>query len=646
VVVTGTPRCFPLPFPLGPSPSCPIGGHHLPSTIHGLCSNPSGSAAHRRALPHCDARRLMLPLDSVLLDTARPGPDDPAGALLFTRPLRVLVATTFGEVAPLLEELEEASAGGHHCAGYLAYEAGYALDPTGFPDPPPPDSPLAWFGVYDAPERLPPEEIERFLKRGGEGRALRPRFELSRDAYRDRIAAIKHHIREGDVYQINFTAPIHFRFEGDPLGLYRDLRRKQPVPYGAVVRTADRWVLSLSPELFVRRDGDRLTARPMKGTVRRGPDPTSDAERAAWLTSDEKNRAENLMIVDLLRNDLSMVAEPGSVHVPALFTAERYDTLWQMTSTVVATTDPGTGVASVLRALFPCGSVTGAPKRRAMQIIREIEDGPRGVYCGALGVVEPGGAFAFSVPIRTVEIGGQQGRLGVGSGVVWDSDADAEYDECLLKGRFLTDPPPPDFELLETMRAEDGGVPLLDLHLARLRASAEYFGYPDDEQAIRATVAEAVRGSGPLRLRLTLDRSGRVQVEHRALDDPPLRRVIVFPEPVPDDDPFLRHKTTHRPLYERAMAWARERGADEAILLNRRGEVTEGTITNVWIRRGGQLLTAPTASGGLAGVYRAHLLATTPSALVATISVEDLRGADAVLLSNAVRGLQEVELSR
>jgi para-aminobenzoate synthetase / 4-amino-4-deoxychorismate lyase len=588
----------------------------------------------------------MLPDDSVLLDATRPSPEAPPGALLFTAPLATLRADAYEQVPALLAELDRHAAAGRWCAGFLSYEAAYALDPAGFPEPPAGEGPLAWFGVYDEPARLAPDDVDEALLAPAGAYALREHgFALDHDEYARRIARVRHHIREGDVYQINLTAPLRFTLEGEPLALYRDLRRKQRVAYGGVIRTGGRWILSLSPELFVRRDGARLAARPMKGTVRRGADNREDRQRAAWLAADEKNRAENLMIVDLLRNDLSRVAEPGSVTVPDLFSVERYETLWQMTSTVEARAREGVGVAECLRALFPCGSVTGAPKRRAMQLIRTLEDQPRGVYCGAIGMVKPAGDFVFNVPIRTLEIGASgEGRMGIGSGVVWDSEAEAEFEECLLKARFLTNPPPPDFRLLETMRACDGRIALLDRHLARLADAAHYFGFSFDEASVRARLAAL--GPGERRVRLTLAPAGEIAIEESPLaeDAGGPRRVAVFPEPLPAGDPFVRHKTTHRPFYERALAWARQRGAEEAILVNEQGEVTEGTISNVWIRRGGQLLTPPLAGGGLRGVQRAHLLASRDDAAEAPITPQDLRTADAVLLSNAVRGLWEVQL--
>ncbi|MDX1421050.1 MAG: aminodeoxychorismate synthase component I [Rubricoccaceae bacterium] len=346
----------------------------------------------------------------------------------------MLTAATAAEVPALLDALDRVRAAGRWAAGFLAYEAGYALEPALFDAPE--AAPLGWFGVYAAPERIGPGAADALLAEAGTFRLGGPHFALERAAYDERIAAVRQLIREGDVYQLNLTAPYRFPFSGDPLGLYRAVRRRQRVPYGAYLDTGERRVLSFSPELFFRLDGRRITARPMKGTAPRGATPAADDRLARALAGDEKNRAENLMIVDLLRNDLARVSDAGSVAVPRLFETERYETLTQMTSTVTAMLRPEATLSGVLRALFPCGSVTGAPKLRAMQRIRALETGPRGVYCGAIGYVGPDTAV-FNVPIRTVELQEGEGRLGVGSGIVWDSEAGAEYAECLLKAQFL-----------------------------------------------------------------------------------------------------------------------------------------------------------------------------------------------------------------
>ena len=377
---------------------------------------------------------------TVLLDGPRPDADTGGrGGLLFARPRDVLAAQTYDEVGPLLAALDRALGAGRHVAGFLSYEAGYALEPGAFPDPPPPEPGvgLGWFGVYDAPEVVPADAIDAGLA-GLAPRLSPPRLAITEAAYLGAVAQIKERIRAGDVYQVNLTAPFRFA-ASDALALFAALRRRQRVAYGAWVRTERAAVASVSPELFFRVDGGTITARPMKGTAPRGATARADDRLAAALVASPKDRAENLMIVDLLRNDLARVARPGSVAVPALFQAERYPTVTQMTSTVTAQRRPDARLSDVLRALFPCGSVTGAPKIRAQQVIRQLEAGPRGVYCGAIGHAAPGGNAAFSVPIRTAVVQGEQARYDVGSGVVWDSDPAAEYAECLLKARVLTD---------------------------------------------------------------------------------------------------------------------------------------------------------------------------------------------------------------
>ena len=391
---------------------------------------------------------------TVLLDGPRRDADSGRrGALLFAEPLATLEATGYGEVDSLLRGLDDALAAGHHVAGVLAYEAGYALEPDAFPDPPAPDGRLGWFGVYDAPRELAADALDAALAELPAPRLAELAFAWDAAAYAQRIDAVRAWIREGDVYQVNLTAPFRFRLDGDPdapLALFAALRSGQAATYGALIRepagpTGDaRGVLSVSPELFFRVDGRTILARPMKGTAPRGATPQADAALADALLAGEKDRAENLMIVDLLRNDLARVSRPGSVRVPALFEAERYATLTQMTSTIAADLAPGTGLARLFGALFPCGSVTGAPKLRAMRRIRELEAGPRGVYCGAVGYAAPDaqgglGTAAFNVAIRTAVVAGGAGRYDVGSGVVWDSRAEAEYAECRLKARVLTD---------------------------------------------------------------------------------------------------------------------------------------------------------------------------------------------------------------
>ena len=374
-----------------------------------------------------------------LLDASRPSPEH-ARSLCFSDPLDVLVATDGDDVLQLLSDLDAARSNGRCVAGCLAYEAGGPL--MDLPSRPlPNDEPLAWFGIYDAPTPVNASDVQQALDALSETASVETvRFDRSRTAYRAAIRRIHDHIRAGNVYQINYTAPLRFRWQGDPRVLYRHGRRRQRVPYGAYVHRGTDRVLSWSPELFFHQSGRRIVTRPMKGTIRRGHTPDEDRRLRDALASDPKNRAENLMIVDLLRNDLSRCCTPGSVRVPHLFTTEPYETVTQMTSTVEGTLRADVGLADVLHALFPCGSITGAPKHRAMQIIEDLEPTPRGVYCGAIGYAGPTDA-TFNVAIRTARLPPDgTGTMGVGSGIVWDSTADDEYDECQLKGQFLCTP--------------------------------------------------------------------------------------------------------------------------------------------------------------------------------------------------------------
>lgn len=596
-----------------------------------------------------DLHRLAHDPGTVLLDTSRPDAEN-RQSLLFTAPRRVLTAYATDDVPGLLHQVDAAVNDGYCVAGYLGYESGYAFE--GMPSFRAARRPLAWMGVYERPVTLAPEAVADVMRRP------RPRpfqirdahLEIEREAYRERIETIKEHIRAGNVYQINFTDAVHFDLDGAPWSLYRALRTRQRVPYGAYVNTGSQAILCLSPELFFRRTGSRIWTRPMKGTVRRGRTLDEDEALQQWLAKDPKSRAENVMIVDLLRNDLSRCCQPGSVQVPALFTTERYRTVIQMTSTVEGRLVEGTSYAELFRALFPCGSVTGAPKIRAMRIIRDLESRPRGVYCGAIGYAAPGGEAVFNVAIRTVVVAGGHGVMGVGSGVVWDSEVGAEFDECRLKAHFLTGASTAGddaFELIETMRWEQGAIPLLEGHVDRLRRSAAYFDRPFDEAAFRAAVAEAASqlDSGvPYKVRVTLDASGRLAVTTEPLDpvDPSAARVLVARERVDASDPLRFHKTSRRALYERAYARAREQGFDEVLFLNEEGMLTEGSRTNVFVERDGVLRTPPVEAGLLAGVYRRHVLESRPGAREEPVHPDDLDRADAVYVCNAVRGMQRV----
>ncbi len=576
-----------------------------------------------------------------------------APTLLFSNPKEIVSAMTPDEVGPALARLEAAAAEGLHAAGFFAYELGYVLEskirdllPEGR------NVPLLWFGLYDAPRAMSEAEVDHWLgthTKSGSYQFTSVTTAWSQEEYEARFAAVQEKIRAGDIYQLNLTFKARFRLEGSPLTFYRDMRRRQRVAYAGIVDTGEVTVLSASPELFIEKDDRVVSTRPMKGTAPRAGTPEADAEARRVLSTDVKQRAENLMIVDLMRNDLGRIAEVGSVGVTDLFTVETFRTLHQMTSGVEATLKEGLGLGDLVRAIFPPGSVIGAPKIRAMELIRDYETEPRGVYCGAIGHITPGGAALFNVAIRTpVIFRGGQGEMGIGSGVVYDSVGAKEYAECLLKMKFLTDPPK-SFELIETLLYESGkGFWLLDGHLERLKASAAYFGYAHDERAVREALDRAVDGrpEARLRVRLLLAEDGAVSVtvaEQPAQAAGTAMRYAISDTRVDSANPFLFHKTTRRELYDREWQhYADTKGADEVLYLNERGELAEGSRTNIFIERDGKLLTPPLSSGLLPGVLRRDLILQGKAA-EAVLTLDDLERADAVYVGNSVRGLVRAE---
>lgn len=561
----------------------------------------------------------------VLLDDARPG----GTARLYRDPARVLVAREPGEVAGVRKAIRAGLKSGLHAVGFLAYGAGAAFEDRA---PASPGDPLAWFGLFERVEPFDPAALPD--PRGAWVGPAEPGIDFATYAARlDEVLAL---ICAGDIYQANLTFPASTRVIGDPLAAYARLRAASGAGWGAVVSTGDAVHLSLSPELFFMAEGRRLTARPMKGTAQRDPDPAADRAAAEALAADPKQRAENLMIVDLMRNDLSRVAVPGSVKVPHLFEVERYPTVHQMTSTVEATLAPGRDAVDVMAALFPCGSITGAPKLRAMQAIDAIERGPRGLYTGAIGHFAPNGDAAFNVAIRTLTLpaGSDRATLGLGSGIVADSRASDEWDECLAKGAFLIRGGRA-FDLIETMRFDPReGVLLLERHLARMRESAATFGYPFDRHAVRNELQAATfRLREGARVRLMLSPGGAVAIETSPL--PPARpepwRVAVVPLPVDPADFRLRHKTSDRHFYDAARGTA-----DEVVFVDPDGFLTEGSFTSVFVERDGVLLTPPTARGLLPGILRAELIES-GRAVEHDLTPADLSGG--FLLGNALRGL-------
>jgi para-aminobenzoate synthetase / 4-amino-4-deoxychorismate lyase len=484
--------------------------------------------------------------------------------------------------------------------------------------------------------------------------------------FSDDIDRIRTYIAAGDTYQVNYTYRLHFDAYGTPLRLYKQLRTRQPVPYGALICLPDqRCILSFSPELFVRHQQGLLYTQPMKGTAPAAPglepqDVAENRRRAAQLAQDEKNRAENLMIVDLLRNDLGRIAVNGSVAVPQLFSVNRFGQVLQMTSTITARLRPDASLYDVVTALYPCGSITGAPKRRTMQIIRELEAAPRGLYTGAIGWFEAAGEdrlvgdFCLSVPIRTLQLqapenGVRAGEMGVGAGIVYDSRAADEYAECRLKASFLTGLES-SFSLFETLHASRAeGCRHLELHLARLHQSATYFNFSYDEQAIRTALAQACRqlpSEASYRLRLDLHRNGELRLQQGLLQPLPTRvKAFIAPQPSSSDDLFLRHKNSRRTVYDQAWQAAEQRGGFDMLFFNQRGELTEGGRSNVFVKLDGRWYTPPLTAGVLAGVMRTVLLQDPAwAASERTLHWDDLRLAQQVVLCNALRGVIEVDL--
>ncbi|KAF0218471.1 MAG: para-aminobenzoate synthetase / 4-amino-4-deoxychorismate [Geobacteraceae bacterium] len=561
----------------------------------------------------------------------------------FTGLVEEIAAHSRQEVIPALRRVEAAAAGGMHAAGFVSFEAAAGFNRE-LVTHPPGHFPLLWFGIYtQRSAALVKEKHEK----GGSFEASGWTSSMSRETYAAAIDRIKEYIASGDTYQTNFTLRQRFRLKGEPFAFYRNLCRAQRAPFCAFLDIGRFQILSASPELFFELRDGLLTARPMKGTATRGRWHGEDEEVQQHLKKSEKERAENLMIVDLLRNDMGMVSETGSVAVQSMFDVEILETVHQMTSTITSRVKPDIGIIDLFQALFPCGSVTGAPKKRTMEIIRELEDAPRGLYTGCIGYVSPGGEALFSVAIRTIVIDGTTGlgELGVGSGITWDSEASAEYDECLAKGRFACTPVP-EFQLIETLLFEKGkGYFLLERHLARLYRSAAYFGFNIRLDLVTEVLKKrAVPLTGSHKVRLLLSRKGAfsMQTEPVAVQPAEEAAAVTFAESsVDSQNPFLYHKTTNRPLYAEELA--RQPSRADVIFFNERGEVTEGANNNIVAKIGGELITPPLPSGLLPGTFREELL---ESHVIKekVITREELELAEEIYLINSVRKWRRVKI--
>ena len=560
----------------------------------------------------------------------------------YENPIEIITAFKPNELQKALKKLQNYQAQGYYLAGYAAYELGYLLEPKladklpeGF------TAPLLQFGVFKSFSQNRPNVFQR--PPAAPKLNLKPSW--TEAEYLARYQRVKDYITAGDIYQINLCFPMHGQYSGEALDLYAALRARQPVHYGGVVSLGrGREIISLSPELFFRRESHKMTMQPMKGTIKRLPDAAQDAVLRDSLKTDIKSQAENLMIVDLLRNDLSRISEAGSVKVPELYALETYPTLHQMTSKVSSKLKPETDFLDIFKALFPCGSVTGAPKIRAMEIIRDLEPAPRGAYCGALGFIDPNADSCFNVGIRTLILEDGRLRYNVGSGVVLDSVGTDEYQECLLKADVVRGKPKP--YLIETLRLTvEGQAVNFDLHMARLKRSARALKYPFSIRKIRAQFKQLPPSNLDRRLRLTLSTEGEIEISTQPLAkaNTPLK-LAISKNPLTQAVQDTRHKISSRDFYD----GERERlktlcGADEVLFLNTEGELCEGSFTSLFLKKTNETYLTPSLSCGLLpGVLRESLVKQ-GHAKAARLTLADLNGAD-IFMGNSLRGLLPAKL--
>ena len=556
----------------------------------------------------------------------------------FTKPHNIIQADTLDKILPALYKVEDLiKTNKWHAAGFLSYEAAPAFDKahqTRLHD----DFPLLWFGLYPTPRLI------TLPKPDSAKPALTWLPTTDRDTYNAAIEQVKDHIAHGRTYQVNYTMRLQADFNSDPWEFFLHLAQTQN-NHAAYIDTGRYVIASASPELFFQLDGNTITGRPMKGTAKRGRTTVEDQKQAQWLKESEKNRAENVMIVDMIRNDLGRIARVGSVYVPELFTTEKYPTLWQMTSTVEAKTKAS--LTEIFTALFPCASITGAPKVNTMRIISELETTPRKIYTGTIGHIAPDRKAIFNVAIRTalIDRDRQSAEYGVGGGIVWDSTSEDEYAEALLKARILTEDKL-QFSLLETMLwTPEEGFYLQDKHIARLLDSAEYFDFPISSDKIETYLDEiSSQFISSQRVRLLLDNKGSLTSESKsfhALDNSVFMKVCLAKKPILSGNPFIFHKTTHREVYESARK--DYPAVDDVLLYNEEGELTEFTIGNLVVEMDGKLYTPPISCGLLAGTFREHLLET-GKVQEKVIRVDEIKDCQKVFLVNSVRYWQYVDL--
>jgi para-aminobenzoate synthetase / 4-amino-4-deoxychorismate lyase len=556
--------------------------------------------------------------------------------LTFQHPVRVIAAHKVEDVLPSFELVQEAVEEGYYAAGFLSYESAPAFDPA-FNVKSGGSFPLFWFGIFSNPHY---EQISS----DGDFFVSEWKPTITLEDYDQAISSIKKSIQYGNTYQTNYTIRLHSQFSGDNLAFYNRLKKAQSSNYCAYIHTGEQSILSASPELFFHLDNGKITTRPMKGTIKRGASFEEDARNANWLLHSEKNRAENLMIVDLLRNDLGMVAQSGTVVVEKLFEIEQYPTVHQMTSTISAKISETTNLVDIFKALFPCGSITGAPKISTMNIIADLENEPREVYCGAIGYITPNKEAIFNVPIRTVLIDHSTGNAvyGVGGGVTWDSTSEGEYHEILAKAKLLEEKPS-EFQLVESFLLDNGDYFLLEEHLKRLEKSARYFGFQNGMEGIKRSLNEFgdKNRNGMLKVRLLLAKDGEWTIEGQPIKQQDIvMKVVLAVEPVDKTNPFLYHKTTNREIYEKFQI-QKPVEAFDVLLWNQDGELTEFTNGNVVLEIDGVRWTPQVSSGLLAGTFRDSLIQK-GEIFEKTLTLSDLEKATKVWFINSVRKWIEV----
>ena len=570
--------------------------------------------------------------------------------ILFLNPVELLIAYTLAEVEIVLKRVEFYTNQGYYLAGYIGYEAGYLFE-TYFRriyEKERFNFPLVWFGVYKNPviQNASAPSAYNFSKKDFSIEKLS--FAFSEKIYKKKIETILEHIRCGETYQVNFTFPLHFTVNGDLPSFYNALKFTQKVSYSAIINDGSKMLLSFSPELFFKREKDNILMRPMKGTIQRGNSRLDDEIKIREFKSDSKIKAENSMIVDLIRNDLSKVSEIGSVKVERLLEVEEYETLFQMRSTVKSKLKKKLSYFELFRAIFPGGSITGAPKFKTMQIIRDLESSQRGVYTGAIGFISKDESI-FNIAIRTIEIQNNVGKMGIGSGIVWDSIPENEYKECLLKQRFLQNTM--HFELIESILLKNGIFYFLNLHLIRLESSASFFGFLFDREKILRSLdflkleLESEKKISRFKVRLLLSRSGEIHLEHSSITKTKkeVGKIAINHKKIDSENIFQIHKTTNRLFYTTEYKKALDKNLKDYVFLNEKNEIVETSIYNLFIKSNGNYFTPPISSGALPGVMREYLIRK-GKIKEKTLTIPDLESAEKIYICNSVRGIMRVIL--